>query len=145
MSLPKGFVKINGTIRTATIWGITQEGAYIVDGKVEMGPMLATSIEFPYGRSDDFNYETQLGRWTPVFIPLKDVVSLNWECIGFLERAYGITKDWLREKGIKLYADGYGADIKQADIDAPSTEMEEERRTRFSRISPGVGDRKGDV
>lgn len=144
MSWPKGFVKINGTTRTATIWGFKHCGYYFVDGKVTEGPILATEIHFPYGRSEHVDYETTLS-YTPVFVPLKDVVSLNWECIGFLERAYGITKDWLREKGIKLYADGYGADVKQADIDAPSTETEEERRTRFSRISPGVGDRKGDV
>lgn len=144
MSWPKAFVRINGTTRTATIWGFKPNGFYLVDGKIEEGPLLATEIEFPYGRPDDWDWQTQI-KHAPVFVPLKDVVSMNWECINFLERSYGVTQSWLREQGVKFYVNGYGADVKKQMIDDQDRKDEDERRSRFSRVSPGVGDRKDDI
>lgn len=121
MSWPKAFVKFPDKLhpfsfQRVTVCAFINRGHYIEDGKAQHGPVLAVEAYFPDGRTKDFDWETQLG-YQNLFIPLKYVVSMNWEAVELIHRTHGITKEWLIERGIKLYADGFGADIKQADLE----------------------------
>ena len=121
MSWPKAFVRFSDKpkprdFQQVTVWGFTHKGWYIEGGKVVQAPVLAVTTYFPDGRPEGFDYETQLS-YQNTFVPLRDVVTLNWEAVQWLERAHGVTKEWLRGQGIKLLADGYGADVKQADLE----------------------------
>lgn len=123
MSWPKAFVRFPDkpaprNFQKVTVFGFTTRGHYIEDGKAVHAPVLAVEAYFPDGRSEDFNWETHLG-YQNLFVPLKNVVSLNWEATEWLNRTHGLTKDWLIAQGIKLFADGYGADVKQKDLDKP--------------------------
>lgn len=121
MSWPKAFVRFPDkpaprNFQRVTVCAYIRRGHYVEDGKAPRSPVLVVEAYFPDGRSEDFNCETQL-EYQNLFVPLKHVVSLNWEACGFLERVWGVTKDELREQGIQLYADGYGADQKAADLE----------------------------
>jgi len=117
MSWPKAFVKINGGVRTATVWGLTQRGRVVIDGAGVSMPMLAIEIEFPYGRPVDFDFATS-SRYTYMVIPISDVCSVNWECLGMFERTHGIDVAWWHSHGVKCHVNGYGADVKQVDLNA---------------------------
>lgn len=116
MSWPKAFVRFPDKpkprdFQRVTVWGFKQKGSYIENGTVIYGPVLAVEACFPDGRSDNYDSLADLA-YQNMIIPLKNVVTLNWEAIDFLERTYGITKNWLIEQGIKFYVDGYGANEK---------------------------------
>jgi hypothetical protein len=123
MSWPKAFVRFPDKpkphdFQRVTVWGFKWKGNYVEDEKRVEAPILAVEAYFPDGRSEDFNWETQLSH-QDMIIPLKNVVILNWEASEWLGQTYGITKKWLREQGIRLMADGYGADVKQAELEKP--------------------------
>lgn len=121
MSWPKAFVRFPDkpaphNFQRVTVWGFKHRGNYIEDGVWQCAPVLAVEAYFPDGRSENFDWQTQLS-YQDMIIPLKNVVILNWEAAEWLNRVHGVTKEWLREQGIKLYADGYGADVKQVDLE----------------------------
>lgn len=121
MSWPKAFIRFPDKpkphdFNRATVWGFTSRGHYIEDGKVVHGPVLAAEVYCLDGCPENFDRETQLG-YQDMIIPFKHVVFLNWEATEWLHQTHGITRKWLRDQGVKLYADGYGADVKQVDLD----------------------------
>lgn len=117
MSWPKAFVRFPDKpkpmdFRRVTVLAYIERGRYIRDGKAVNRPVLAVEAYFPDGRPDDHDWEKQL-TYQNLFVPLEDVVSLNCEAVDYLNSTYGLKKKWLREQGIRLFADGYGADQKE--------------------------------
>lgn len=112
MSWPKAFVMYKGKLRTATVWGLYARGSgAIVDGKPVDMAELAVSIYCPDGIT-----EYPDPRWKSFVIPITDVKSINWECLGFFEGQ--VTAQWWQDHGVKCHVNGYGAEEKQADLDA---------------------------
>jgi hypothetical protein len=113
MSYPKAFVKWNGGIRTATVWGLYAQGSgAVVDGQPVDMPELAVSIYCPEGT---LLPEFPNPRYKSFIIPITDVMSINWECLQFFKDR--VTAQWWIAQGVKCHVDGFGADAKQANLD----------------------------
>ena len=115
MSWPKAFVNYKGQLRTATVWGLyaSPRSYAVVDGKPVDMPLLVVEIYCPDGPT-----EYPDPRYKSFIIPITDVKSINWECLETYKDR--VTAQWWNDHGVKCYVDGYGADVKQADLDAQS-------------------------
>lgn len=73
-------------------------------------PEMAVSIYCPDGPIEWPN-----PRYKSFIIPITDVKSINWECHQFFKDR--VTDEWWKNHGVRFYADGYGADVKQVDLE----------------------------
>jgi hypothetical protein len=112
MSWPKAFVSYKGQTRTATVWGLyaSPRSWVVVDGKPADMPQLAVEIYCPDGPT-----EWPDSRYKSFIIPITDVRSINWECLEHFKNR--VTAQWWIDHGVKCHVDGYGADVKQVDLD----------------------------
>lgn len=113
MSWPTAFVVLNGNLRKAIIWGVYASGTdQMINGEVTSVPEVAVSIYYPLGNKlIDDEYHP---RYRSVILPISDVRSVNWECIKHFKE-YDI--HWWTKHGVKCFINGYGAHIKQEDLD----------------------------